>query len=336
MSAERLELDELVEYWTLLDGERELVAGKRGTTRLVFALMLKFYGRHGRFPDGDGDLPREVVEIVARQVRVAPADLRRYEFSGRTVEYHRAQIRGHFGFRECTVEDAQAIERWLAEHVARADPRQDVVREELLARCRRWRVEPPAEGRIDRIVRAAIHAVLPRGAGRDDSRPSPVRPGAGEAQDRRQQTPRRNDRAPPSPSAWVRVPASSSGLSPPSAWRRAPGRPWRSASGTATSLRAAIRNNLLSAGESPTAGIGISISTVPASRSTIRTGPRCSSTSIISWLEASINAVKVVIPSSRAHALITSSSSVPRPRRCQPSVTVTANSAASRRSVPRT
>ena len=118
MSAERLELDELVEHWTLLDGERELVAGKRGTTRLVFALMLKFYGRHGRFPDGDGDLPREVVEFVARQVGVAPADLRRYEFSGRTVEYHRAQIREHFGFRECTVEDAQALERWLAEHVA--------------------------------------------------------------------------------------------------------------------------------------------------------------------------------------------------------------------------
>jgi len=158
MSAERLELDELVEHWTLLDGERELVAGKRGTTRLVFALMLKFYGRHGRFPDGDGDLPREVVEFVARQVGVAPADLRRYEFSGRTVEYHRAQIRSHFGFRECTVEDAQAIERWLAEHVARADPRQDVVSQELLALCRRWRVEPPAEGRIDRIARAAIHA----------------------------------------------------------------------------------------------------------------------------------------------------------------------------------
>jgi hypothetical protein len=93
MSAERLELDELVEHWTLLDGERELVAGKRGTTRLVFALMLKFYGRHGRFPDGDGDLPREVVEFVARQVGVAPADLRRYEFSGRTVEYHRGSSR---------------------------------------------------------------------------------------------------------------------------------------------------------------------------------------------------------------------------------------------------
>lgn len=50
MSAEPLELDELVEHWTLLDGDRELVAGKRGGGRPAFALLLKFYARHGRFP----------------------------------------------------------------------------------------------------------------------------------------------------------------------------------------------------------------------------------------------------------------------------------------------
>jgi len=33
-----------------LDDERTLVAGKRGATRLGFALLLKFYTRHGRFP----------------------------------------------------------------------------------------------------------------------------------------------------------------------------------------------------------------------------------------------------------------------------------------------
>ena len=158
MGLERLELDELVEHWTLLDGERELVAGKRGAMRLVFALMLKFYGHHGRFPDGDGDLPGEVVEFVARQVQVSAVGLQGYEFAKRTVEYHRAQIRQHFGYRECSVQDAEAIQRWLAEHVARADPRHDVVHDELLALSRRWRVEPLSEGRIDRIVRAAIHA----------------------------------------------------------------------------------------------------------------------------------------------------------------------------------
>ncbi len=39
MTTEPVDLVELVEHWTLLDGDRELVAGKRGTSRLAFALM---------------------------------------------------------------------------------------------------------------------------------------------------------------------------------------------------------------------------------------------------------------------------------------------------------
>jgi len=38
-----VEVDELVEHWTVLEDEQQLVAGKRGATRLGFALMLKFY-----------------------------------------------------------------------------------------------------------------------------------------------------------------------------------------------------------------------------------------------------------------------------------------------------
>jgi hypothetical protein len=36
-----MDLDQLVDHWTLLTDERELVAGKRGPTRLGFALLLK-------------------------------------------------------------------------------------------------------------------------------------------------------------------------------------------------------------------------------------------------------------------------------------------------------
>jgi hypothetical protein len=45
-----VEIDELVECWTLLADEQDLVAGKRGATTLGFALRLKLYSRHGRFP----------------------------------------------------------------------------------------------------------------------------------------------------------------------------------------------------------------------------------------------------------------------------------------------
>ena len=96
----------LVEHWTLLDDEHELIAGKRGPTRLGFALLLKFYTQVGRFPRGRGELPDEAVEFVARQVGVPAADLGFYGWSGSTIAYHRAQVRAHLGFRECSVADA--------------------------------------------------------------------------------------------------------------------------------------------------------------------------------------------------------------------------------------
>ena len=158
MGLKPIALDELVDDWTLLDSERALVVGKRGSTRLGFAVMLKFYTRHGRFPAGADELAGEVVEFVGRQVGVPADELVGYAWTGRTIEYHRAQIRRHLGFRECTVQDATEVQGWLVENVAGADPRYDVVREELLGCLRRWRVEPPSDGRVERIVRSAIHA----------------------------------------------------------------------------------------------------------------------------------------------------------------------------------
>jgi hypothetical protein len=117
----RVDLDELVEHWTLLDDERDMVAGKRGPTRLGFALILKFYTRHGRFPAGRSELPDEVVAFVAKQVRVPASDLGFYEWSGRMAEYHRNQVREHLGFRVCLVADAGKLTDWLAGHVAHAE-----------------------------------------------------------------------------------------------------------------------------------------------------------------------------------------------------------------------
>ena len=51
------EADELVEFWTLLEEDRGLLVGKRGATALGFALLLKSYSRHGRFPRSRSELP---------------------------------------------------------------------------------------------------------------------------------------------------------------------------------------------------------------------------------------------------------------------------------------
>ncbi|MFI8460802.1 DUF4158 domain-containing protein [Kitasatospora sp. NPDC085464] len=103
------------------------------------------------------DFPDEVVEFVARQMNVPAADFEFYECSGRSIEYHRAQIREHLGFRVCSVQDAEKLTAWLAGNVAHAERNPDRVREELLKRCREEFIEPPALDRITRMVRSALH-----------------------------------------------------------------------------------------------------------------------------------------------------------------------------------
>jgi hypothetical protein len=88
---------------------------------------------------------------------VEPCKLGLYERTGSTIEYHRTQIRGHLGFRERTVADAERLTEWLACSVCEAERRSKLVRNELLVRCRTERLEPPAAGQVERIVRSALY-----------------------------------------------------------------------------------------------------------------------------------------------------------------------------------
>ncbi|MFH8490932.1 DUF4158 domain-containing protein [Streptomyces longisporoflavus] len=159
MARTPLDLDELVEHWTLLKDEQMLVSGKRGATRLGFAVLLKFYTQYGRFPQGRAKLAGAAVEFIARQVQGPASELNFYDWTGRTVEYHRAQIPEHLGFRECSVAHAEKVTAYLAEHGAHKERRPEQVRAELLAHCRTESIEPPTAGRCDRIVGAALRAV---------------------------------------------------------------------------------------------------------------------------------------------------------------------------------
>ena len=98
-----------------------------------------------------------MVEFVARQLRAAPSDLASYEWTGRTVERHRAQIRKRLGFRECTVADADQLTAWLAENITERERRADRVHEELLAPVSAQANRTTPEGRADRVVRSALH-----------------------------------------------------------------------------------------------------------------------------------------------------------------------------------
>ncbi len=154
--ARDLGLDEVVDHFTLVGDEVDELRNKAGRTRLGFALMLKFLLWRGRFPKGRHELADDAVAHVARQVGVAPGEFASYDMAGRTAQRHRTEIRGYTGFRECSVADAEKLAFWLATHTAEAERREDRVRDELLARCRRELSEPPSTDRVTEIVRSAL------------------------------------------------------------------------------------------------------------------------------------------------------------------------------------
>ena len=152
--------EELVDCWTLVEDDWRLVGNKTGATRLGFAVLLKFFELEARFPRHAGEVPRAAVDYLAGQVKVAPVLFASYAWTGRTIEYHRTQIRRALGFREASRADEEKLVFWLAAEVAPVELSDERLREALLARCRAERLEPP--GRVERIVRAARAAAAER------------------------------------------------------------------------------------------------------------------------------------------------------------------------------
>jgi len=81
--ARELDEDELIGNWTLVGDELEQLSGRRGATKLGFALLLRFYAVHGRFPAGRSEIPDQAVAHVARLVDVSASGQDCYAHGGR-------------------------------------------------------------------------------------------------------------------------------------------------------------------------------------------------------------------------------------------------------------
>jgi len=147
--------EELDKGWTLGPDELALLSGKRGATRLGFAVILRSFVRHGRFPAPE-EIDWHAVEYVAPQVDVPAEEYGNYDHHGRTAEYHRAQIREALGFRPATTGDADELAAWLLEEVAPYEYDAERLKGAAYARLRALKIEPPTPGRLDRLARARL------------------------------------------------------------------------------------------------------------------------------------------------------------------------------------
>ncbi len=143
--------------WTLRAADRALLGNKTGVTRLGFAVLLKLFQDEGRFPRRPEDVPAAAVEAIAGQVGVAAAAWLGYDWRGRTIEYHRAQIRAALGFREATLNDAEALGRWLDGQALALERRPDRLLAAARERFQSQHLEPPSPERLERLVRSVLH-----------------------------------------------------------------------------------------------------------------------------------------------------------------------------------
>src|SRR2546430_499617 len=127
--ASPLELDELVDNFTLTAGDLQLLRNKTGPSQFAFGLLLKYLPWRGRFPRGRSDLPDNAVDHIARQIGIGPGEIGFYDWSGRQAKRHWGEVCQALGFRECSVGDADKLTAWLAQPPPRASPPTEPARE---------------------------------------------------------------------------------------------------------------------------------------------------------------------------------------------------------------
>src|SRR5215472_13799449 len=153
------ENEELIEHWMLSVWDLAQLGNKTGATRLGFAVLLKFFQKTGRFPAFKNETPSQVISFIATQVGVAPHAYLQYDWQGRTIKDHRAQIRKLLGFRESTVADAEQMQQWLIAEVLPQEYQDERLREQVYAWFRRMHLEAPTPDRLTRLIRSAAHTV---------------------------------------------------------------------------------------------------------------------------------------------------------------------------------
>ncbi|MES5849333.1 DUF4158 domain-containing protein [Bacillus cereus group sp. MG16] len=104
----------------LMPNELHLSMGnKTETNRLGFAVLLKYFQQKARFPSQKQDIPKVVIEYIAKQLDVSHDQFDEYSWGGKEKTYtrHRKNIRDFFGFQELTRTDNDRLGQWLEEQV---------------------------------------------------------------------------------------------------------------------------------------------------------------------------------------------------------------------------
>ena len=148
--------DELIENWTLLPNELELVRNKVGGNQIGFALLLKHFQLFAHFPAEKSSIPKIIISYIANQINVPESSYSDYDWQGRSAKVYRVEIRRLFNFRVATVQDSAQMSDWLIKEILPNEQKFESLQELVHQRWRELQIEPPTSGRVERLIRSAI------------------------------------------------------------------------------------------------------------------------------------------------------------------------------------
>ncbi len=149
------ELDELIEFWTLLPPERELLEPKIGINRLIFAVLLKFFQYAHKFPDSPCDIPLKVIEYLASQVNISISEYSNLEWPKRSLMRFRGEIRHYLGIKKATAKDIQEMVDWLKTEILAQESNFEHLLVAVEQRFFQLQIETPSDAQTERLIRSA-------------------------------------------------------------------------------------------------------------------------------------------------------------------------------------
>ena len=148
--------EELIENWTLLPQELELVKNKVGGNQIGFAFLLKHFQIFACFPDNNLSIPKIIISYIASQINSPETCYSDFDAKGRSARVYRAEIRRLFNFRVATVTDSEQMIDWLIDEILPNEQKFEAIREIVALRWRELQIEPPTTLQVERLIRSAI------------------------------------------------------------------------------------------------------------------------------------------------------------------------------------
>lgn len=141
---------ELADNWTFSKDELDCINKK--TSKLVFAIKMKFFDLQGYFPNIDSDIPIIVLEYIANQLALEIKDVAQYRWQSRIAQLHNQEIREYYGYRKINDSDYELIKQLVKKiFLIEASPINRIIAE-VYKLLKKNKVEPPFVQEIYKYV----------------------------------------------------------------------------------------------------------------------------------------------------------------------------------------